>query len=826
MKKLTKKDYLYMIINIIIFLLFIFILCENTYLYGSISNWLSQYITIPDYFRSLFYETKDIFPDLALNIGNGQNIYNLAYYGLLSPFILVSYLLPFIPMSTYLIITTIISCLLSSILIYIFLYKKNFHSEICFISSFIFLMTTSITFNSHHHIMFINYLPFLILGLFGIDKKIDKGRSWLLIISTFLMIMTSYYFSIGGIICLLIYTLYRYLNKMNIITFKTLFQTFFSIFIPIIVAVLMSCILTLPTLATIINNYSPSNIVITIKDLLLPDLSFQNILYDYYGIGLSAIIIPSLINLFFKNKANIILGIILIIFATLNIINYLINGTLEINSKSLIPMLPLYIYIIAFFLEDLFTKKLNYKILIFITLILSIIITLNNSYFLPYLIEITIILITSIIYYKTNKKAIFIIPLILCLFTNNLFINKTDKLILKEDYNYQENTIKDRIDLITGLDEDFYRINNNLSINETTNNIYNNLNYYSSTIYSSISNPLYNNFYYNNILNNNSSNNRESIVSNSNILFLMLSGNKYLISNNRVPLGYETVSSHNGIYIYRNNNVFPLGFATSNIMNYDDFNKLSDQVKQEALLNVIVADKESSNNFISNTRKITIDYKDIFTSSSSLFKEEKDGSISLNTQENLKITYKLPKKYQNKIIFIRLKVQTNQGEVIKINNVLKESSNNQEVFDYILANQDQTELIFNFTKGSYNISDFETYLLDYASIETLSSKVDRLIIDKNQTKGDKINGTINVIQDGYFMFTIPYDYYFIIKVDNQEIKYEKVDDAFIGFPITSGTHNISLEYVAPLKKLSAYCSIFGFVVFVIITVLESHKKIS
>ncbi|UKI58740.1 MAG: hypothetical protein L6V81_05085 [Clostridium sp.] len=68
------------------------------YLYGSELDWNNQHSIIPEYFRSLFYKNFDLFPDLALNIGSGVNIYNYSYYGFLSPIILISYLLPFISM--------------------------------------------------------------------------------------------------------------------------------------------------------------------------------------------------------------------------------------------------------------------------------------------------------------------------------------------------------------------------------------------------------------------------------------------------------------------------------------------------------------------------------------------------------------------------------------------------------------------------------------------------------------------------------------------------------------------------------------------------------
>ena len=66
--------------------------------FGSSIDWISQHSTLADYFRKRFYATGNLFPDFAWNLGGGQNIYHFAYYGLLSPTVLLSYLFPFIPM--------------------------------------------------------------------------------------------------------------------------------------------------------------------------------------------------------------------------------------------------------------------------------------------------------------------------------------------------------------------------------------------------------------------------------------------------------------------------------------------------------------------------------------------------------------------------------------------------------------------------------------------------------------------------------------------------------------------------------------------------------
>lgn len=73
-------------------LVFIGITTNN--LFGSTTDWLSQHTVFPSYFRDLFYETKRLVPNFALNIGAGQNIFYFSYYGLFNPYILLSYFFP------------------------------------------------------------------------------------------------------------------------------------------------------------------------------------------------------------------------------------------------------------------------------------------------------------------------------------------------------------------------------------------------------------------------------------------------------------------------------------------------------------------------------------------------------------------------------------------------------------------------------------------------------------------------------------------------------------------------------------------------------------
>ena len=60
--------------------------------------------------------------------------------------------------------------------------------------------------------MFVDYLPFLILGMIGVDKYIEDNKMSLIAISLLFIITISYYYSIPCILVLCIYAVYKYLE--------------------------------------------------------------------------------------------------------------------------------------------------------------------------------------------------------------------------------------------------------------------------------------------------------------------------------------------------------------------------------------------------------------------------------------------------------------------------------------------------------------------------------------------------------------------------------------------------------------------------------------
>ena len=218
------------------------------YILGSTVDFDVQHYIIPEYLRNLFYETHNLFPDFSFHLGAGVNIYCLSYYGLFNPIMLISYLLPEVKMLDFIIVSMGIVVISSCILFYYYLKKNGYSRMICFLSSFLLLCSAPFIFHSHRHIMFMDYFPFLILGLFGVDIFVQKKKSFLLIISVVLIIFTSYYFSISEIVALFIYGIFKYirLNDTNFVKFT------FNFGIRFLIAVLISSVLIFPTLYVII----------------------------------------------------------------------------------------------------------------------------------------------------------------------------------------------------------------------------------------------------------------------------------------------------------------------------------------------------------------------------------------------------------------------------------------------------------------------------------------------------------------------------------------------------------------------------------------------
>lgn len=828
MIKINKKDKLNLIIMTVIFCLIIIFILRNGNLYGSILDWNTQHSVIPEYFRSLFYKTLNIFPDFALNLGSGQNIYNYSYYGLFNPVIIISYFLPFISMKSYIQISSILLVYSSVILFYYYLRRNKVNENVSLLSSVVFLTASPLLFHSHRHIMFMNYMPFLILALIGVDKYFEKDNSKLLCVSTVLIILMSYYYSIPAIISIVIYGVYKYIKLNKKITVKSFFKDGFRFLIPIMIAILISCILLVPTFYAILIGRLPNDINISLSDLLVPRINVKYLMYNAYGVGLTSISLLALINLFFdKKRENRFLLICLSSLIIFPIINYLLNGTMYIDAKVLIPFLPLYTLVISYMFDKISTKKIDLRKLVIASLAVLFLIyvgksSYGNYFYIDFIFSLTLIIIAT----KTNTKYLFKVLTIVLLVIYSCAGNSKDTLVSRKDINSSENVNQEK--LIKKIPKGYdHTTLYNLKL-ENVNNIYGNLNIYSDYLYSSTGNANYNLFMFDTFEVPMQSRNRLIISANKDLMYLMFSNNRYFIGDNVDITGYKEIDKIGDTKLYENTDVLPFMYVSYNYYSKTDFSKKSFPYNNEILLNNVVVNEKTNNEFKTSIKETFIRQSDIKYMDPSIIN---NGDRITVKKDNSRMLIDIPEVARNKILFVSFNLEPQSCKVgdllVNINGNTNKLTcrewkyyNGNTTFNYVISGDTSNKVEVTFSKGIYKIDNLKIYYMDYNDIRDINKKVTKVDID-SKTKGDKIYASVETEKDGYFVTTLPYDKGFTIKVDNKKIDYEKVNTAYVGFKISKGKHNIVIEYKAPFKIIGLIMSFIGIIMYI----LFYHKNL-
>lgn len=828
MNKFNKRDFINLISLTILFLGIVLLLTRFKYIYGSTTDWQQQHWLFPEYFRTLFYSTHDLLPSFAFNLGGGQNIFNFSYYGLLSPVVLFSYFFPFLKMMDYMILASILTVISSVWLLYKWLKNNGFESSICFISSLVFLCSGPLIFQSHRHIMFIDYFPFLIMGLMGVDRFFNKKKSSLLIISVFLMILTSYYYSVAGIFVLIIYAIYK----------TPKFKELLKIIIPVILGVFLAGILLLPTFMALLNgrsNNSSESYLLNLS-LIIPDISLNNFFYNPYSLGVMAITLIAIIWGFFsENRKNLVLSFIMIIIMVFPLFLYLLNGTLYIRGKVLIPFIPIMSVIISNFLRDIIQKKIKTKWLLLplVVLILTGYLSKNLDFRLIILLDTVICFVGIILYNKFHKKLLLFAPIALISISFCIVLNLSDKLVETDEQTKISQGTDSLVKNILENDKEFYRFSNEVSSLNNVNKVFAS-EYYQATLYSSIFNQDYKEFCSEIFNNEQSYRNVLNTATTKNVLFNIYMGNKYLITDTIPQIGYDLVSTKGSASIYKNENVFPLGYVTNQIIGEAEFDNLEYPYKAEALLKYCVAAESNTNIANSNIEPLSlselslINYKNLTIKNTS-------GTYNIQAKENAVINFKLNTKLDQKILFIRFNMccqSESEDTYIIINGVKNKLTsktgyypNNNYTFDYVLSSNETMEnLKVELRAGDYFINGIELHTLDYENIKNLNQTIDPFILDTDKTSGDVITGNINCTKDGMFVLNIPYDQGFTIKVNDLTTNYQKVNKAFIGFPITKGEKEIIITYEAPFKNTGIVLSLLGIVFTIVYILFENNKR--
>lgn len=793
--------------------------------FGANVDWISQHSVLPEYFRQQFYSTGNLFPEFTANIGGGQNIYNFSYYGLYSPLILPSYLLPFVKMSDYLMVVSLLCLIADLLLFYKWLRGNEISKGNAALTAILFLLAGPMIFHSYYQIMFVNYMPFLLLGLLGVDRYFKQKKRGLFLWSVFLMILTSFYFSIGGILVLVLYGIYRYLAVQEAAKRKITFRHFFfdgiRFCLLILHAVCLSGILLIPTAAALLQGTRTSSKEYSLADLFLPNIDLTRILYEPYGIGLTTLVITVLLTgVTYRTWKEKYLHIACILITTFPFFLYLLNGGLYIRGKALIPIIPLLCYLIAVYLEKQRKREIP-----FLHGIVPCVLTLGIVYLgtlgknVPsargfLLADASIMLLCSLFFYRKQKEKIFIIiPIGFLLSFDICYQIQADKMLDASFYRQvTDSSISKEIESVSENEHGFYRIEQQGTYTENAANLNRiwSMEQYSSSIYSSTYNADYQEFRqmifdveqpYRNLL---------MQVQAKNPIFQNFMGVKYLISETSVP-GYQKVTDH----IYENTNALPIAYATDQTISKEEYKKLSFPYDQTAFLSTAVTENDG-----------TMTAQDLMNIQKEHLQEFSVALPSdIQTQQTIRQTFPIPTAEEGDLLFLQFHLKNKKPSqdisisVEGIRNKLTAQNhiyyNENVTFTYVVSLQNgQDQIDIHFGPGSYEISGMQSYLLKSGN-EAIKTERETLcqsefLPDKDETKGNVIMGAITAETEGTLITSIPYDENFEVYVDGNLVKEEKVNLSFLGIPLDEGTHKIQIVYHAAGVTPGKLLSLFGF----------------
>ena len=133
--------------------------------FGYGSDWLSQHLPLAETLRSAMLDSGRLLP-LYLHLGGGSSVYDFAYYGLLRPDILLGCLFPQVGMEYLLAGYSLAGIVLGTNLLFWWL-RRRLRGEpsgarAAAFAAVLYAAATCL-FHAHNQLMFVNYLPFLIL---------------------------------------------------------------------------------------------------------------------------------------------------------------------------------------------------------------------------------------------------------------------------------------------------------------------------------------------------------------------------------------------------------------------------------------------------------------------------------------------------------------------------------------------------------------------------------------------------------------------------------------------------------------------------------------
>lgn len=823
MKRLDKRDFVILCAAGVLFASAVLLYTRFEYAFGSTLDWESQHYAIPDMMRKLFYDTGEFFPSLAPNLGAGENIYAFSYYGLYSPVILFSYLLPFVSMAAYIQAASAVLCFAGGALFYRFMRKRQGRAVSAALMT-AYLSAGPIFLHSHRHIMFVSFLPFLILGFEAVDNFFEGRRKWQVTLCAFLIIMTNWFFSVSALAALTVYAVSRYLAVTEKVTLGSFARAAGDYALRIIAAVMSAGVLLLPTVKVLLSGRDETNISFSLSEFIpYPRLGLFAFSISSLGLGCAGLFAIACAAVS-KERSRRFLGIVLALLISCPALVWLLNGTMYIDGKVLIPFIPIALMLCGEVFSDLKEgRKLLLPLILTAAALTAALLLSDTEVFFKKLIGIDAGVLAAagllLAVFKERRGAIaalLIVPL-----CSAFYINYRDSLIGRDIITKLNSPACEKLGEHIGRGGDCLRASfaehRLLTANLVTSQAHR-----SPYIYSSLHSRLYNELYLHEMNNENELRNPALTVRSQNPMFECFVSNGWLFSDSpEPPFGYGVYAEEEGVYLHRSSFALPLG-RVKQPLGEDVFEGLNDAEKMEALVRYAVTGSGGSfEGSCTDLGELVLPESGYLTPKAEGYSVRADRSFSLLLDTGFEVS-------RDRLLVLEIPCSGNSGDVwLRINgvtNLLTDPTwkyrNNNGLFTYVIAPKTAT-LALTFSDGEYELGKLRAYAIDAPKDVPLLGRLD---VDADSTRGDFIAGTLSCTEDGVFELAVPYSEGFEVSVDGEKTEYRTVGKAFLGFDVSRGEHRVEIRFTAPGLRAGQIMSLAGIALAVLTELLSRRKK--
>lgn len=827
-RKITLKPWGYPLLLVLFTLVTVRLILPAHAIFGSEGDWISQHAAVAEQFRSMFYETGRILPDFSL-LGAGSNIYDFSYYGFLRPDVMISFLFPQIPMEYIISAYAITGLAAGALLCYCWL-RQHITIPFCAFIGGILYACAACFYHAHHQIMFVNYMPFLILALLGIRRLIACGKHGLLTVSMFLIYLHSYYFAPAALVVIGLYFIHSLAERKASMDRPAIRRRTLAFLFSLAASIGMAAILLLPTGLDLLSTQKDAGTPAALSEIFSLELSMESLLYHPYGCGLTVLCLYTLL-LGIRRKSTRLLSIVLLLFLTVNTFPYIFSGLLYVRYKVLIPLLPLLILLCARALEELAARTVRHSLPCALGCLIPV---LFSRYRTAMLLDIALILFAFLLIWMRQrrrpgdaKRAALPLYLILCLFPAALSVT-----VGQRDAFISASYIEDRDSFspeqrAQAASDSQYRFDRLTEAYEHANRTLA-PGMGRTTMYSSVTDDDYADFVYGTMRNPIRARNRVSLLTDANPGFAYLMGIRYIETNaDVVPWGYEPVARQGDAVIAENRNVLPIAYTETAQMSTQEFETLAFPYTMEALTRYTVTDSAqgpTAREFMEDSHITPVSWESL-TDTAPLellpgAQTAGEGAFAFSLDEKTTLTLPLSAPLSDSILICSFGVEAPSGHelAIDINGIRNKLSgksapypNHNDVFTYQLSsNEAMTELTITLSPGRYVLSDFQFWLMDTSHWGNDSV---RPVAWEDTSKNELFRGTVSRTEDCWFATSYPFRQGYKILVDGAEVPACCINQGFLGFPLTAGTHEIMIRYTPPGKTAAVWISLLSMLVF-------------